>query len=149
MQEEKNMELLRANRTWERAGAYYVRIEAMVKGFQIPMNQEFDENDGEDTEYVVAIDGVLPVGTCRLYRVDDTTAKIERVAVIEEYRGQGVGSLVIKEAEKWLSDKGIRKVIITSRDVAVEFYEKLGYKADWSRKKDNGVFTIVYTEKNL
>ncbi|MDO4312009.1 MAG: GNAT family N-acetyltransferase [Eubacteriales bacterium] len=143
------MEMIRAKETYQRAGAYYVRTEAMVKGFQIPLYVEFDEHDTPDTKYVVAVDGVLPVGTCRLYILDGETAKIERVAVLENYRGQGVGSRVILEAERWLKEMGIRKVIITSRDAAVEFYEKIGYTADWSKKEEGGAFTTVYTEKYL
>jgi GNAT superfamily N-acetyltransferase len=143
------MELVRATKTCEQAGAYYVRTEAMVKGFGIPLHGEFDEHDTPDTKYVVAVDGVLPVGTCRLHVVDEKTAKIERVAVIADYRKQGVGREVILEAEKWLTDMGIEKVIITSREEAVGFYEKLGYTVDWNKKEEGGIFTIVYTEKDL
>lgn len=146
-----NMELVRAgkNNLWAQAGAYYVRIQAMVNGFGIPLGVEIDKNDTSETEYVIAVDGVLPVGTCRLHITDDRTAKIERVCVLEEYRKKGIGRLVIEEAEKWLKEKGVRKVIITSRDEAVGFYEKLGYTVDWSRQQTGGVFTIVYTEKEL
>jgi GNAT superfamily N-acetyltransferase len=84
-----------------------------------------------------------------LHIVDEKTAKIERVAVIADYRKQGVGREVILEAEKWLTDMGIEKVIITSREEAVGFYEKLGYTVDWNKKEEGGIFTIVYTEKDL
>lgn len=144
-----HMEFVRVTENYQRAGVYYVRTEAMVKGFQIPLELEFDGHDTPDTNYVLAVDGVLPVGTCRLYIVDEETAKIERVAVIKEYRGKGVGSQMILEAEKWLKEKGIKRVVITSRDEAVGFYEKIGYTVDWSRKESGGVFTIVYTEKKL
>lgn len=143
------MEYIRAVKTYQQAGAYYVRTEAMVKGFQIPLSCEFDERDTPDTKYVVALDGVLPVGTCRLYIVDEETAKIERVAVIESHRRKGVGKQVILEAEKWLKEIGIRRIVITSREEAVGFYEKIGYTADWSRKEDGGAFITVYTEKSL
>lgn len=143
------MELIRAEHTWQQAGNHYVRIEAMVKGFQIPLQMEFDENDTPETKYVVAMDGVLPVGTCRLHQLDDRTAKIERVVVLENYRKQGVGRQVITAAEKWLKELGAQKIIITSREEAVGFYEKLGYTADWSRKEGGGIFVCVYMEKLL
>lgn len=143
------MEAIRAEKTWQQAGAYYVRVEAMVKGFNIPLNKEFDDHDTPDTKYIVVLENEVPLGTCRLYVVDDTTAKIERVSVVEAARQKGVGRLAITEAEKWLEELGIKKVIITSRDEAVGFYEKLGYQADWSKKDDTGIFSIVYTEKTL
>lgn len=143
------MEAIRAEKTWQQAGAYYVRVEAMVKGFNIPLNKEFDDHDTPDTKYIVVLENEVPLGTCRIYIVDDITAKIERVAVVEESRQKGVGRLAIAEAENWLKELGIKKVIITSREEAVGFYEKLGYQADWSKRNDNGIFSIVYTEKTL
>ena len=143
------MEAIRAEKTWQQAGAYYVRVEAMVKGFNIPLNKEFDDHDTPDTKYIVVLENEVPLGTCRIYIVDDITAKIERVAVVEEGRQKGVGRLAITEAENWLKELGVKKVIITSREEAVGFYEKLGYQADWSKRNDNGIFSIVYTEKTL
>lgn len=143
------MEVIRAEKTWQQAGAYYVRVEAMVKGFNIPLNKEFDNHDTPDTKYIVVLENDVPVGTCRLYIVDDSTAKIERVCVVEEARQKGVGRLAITEGENWLKELGIKKVIITSREEAVGFYEKLGYLTDWSKKQDTGIFNIVYTEKTL
>ena len=37
------MEIFRATRTAEQAGAYYVRIQAMTRKHQIPLEVEFDE----------------------------------------------------------------------------------------------------------
>ena len=140
------LETIRATETWQHAGVHYVRTEAMVKGFQIPLDKEFDHHDAPGTRYILLMDGVLPVATCRLHLAGDDTAKIERVVVLEQYRGQGVGRRLIEDAEHWLRELGIRKVIITSRDVAVGFYEKLGYTADWNNIED-GIFKTVYTEK--
>ncbi len=143
------MNIIRVTQEWQRAGVHYVRTEAMVKGFHIPLEKEFDQNDTPDTLYVLALDDVLPVATCRLHILDETTAKIERVCVLEQYRGKKVGKELIQAAERWLEELGIRKILITSRDEAVGFYEKLGYKADWSQTEKGGIFTTVLTEKNI
>ena len=143
------METIRATQTWQKAGVYYVRTEAMVKGFQISLEMEFKE-DQENSIYILALDGIYPVGTCRLHLLEDRkTAKIERVCVIEEYREKGVGRKVIEAAEEWLQELGAEKIIITSRDEAVGFYQKLGYQADFEKIVDAGIFRIIYTEKNL
>lgn len=142
------MEVVRATKTWQQAAAYYVRIDSMVKGFGIPAEIEIDDHDTPDTKYVVVFDGLVPVATCRLY-FEGEAAKIERVVVSEALRGQGIGRLAITEAESWIKELGYKKIVITSRDEAVGFYEKLGYTADYSRTKDGGVFKIIYTEKIL
>lgn len=143
------MDVVRVNELWQRAGVYYVRTEAMVKGFNIPLDKEFDQHDTPETQYVLILDGVFPVAACRLHRVDDNTAKIERVCVLENYRGKGTGKILIRAAEDWLKEMGVKKVIITSRDEAVGFYEKLGYKADWNKVVDTGIFVIVHTDKEI
>lgn len=143
------MNVLRVTELWQRAGVYAVRTEVMVKGFGIPLNKEFDAHDTPDTLYLLALDGILPVAACRLFTVDAETAKIERVSVLEGYRGKGVGRALITQAEAWLRELGFRKAIITSRDAAVGFYEKLGYQSDWGIVEDAGIFNVVHTEKAL
>jgi GNAT superfamily N-acetyltransferase len=142
------MEAIRVTEEWQRAGVHYVRTEAMVKGFGIPLEGEFADDTPQD-EYILVLDGVIPVSACRLHIIDDTTAKIERVATVEEYRGQHYGSTGILEAEKWLAEKGIQKVLINSRVAAVKFYEKLGYKPDYNQLSGSGDFTCVLTEKQI
>lgn len=132
------------------AAAFYVRIQAMnVEEFGIPVQYEIDETEAH--EYIVAYDNEHPIATCRLHYLDGETAKIERVVTLKKYRGTGVGRAIITEAENWLRDAGIRKIIITSRDAAVGFYEKLGYTADYDKIKneDDAIFKCVYTEKLL
>lgn len=142
------MEVTRVTELWQRAGVYYVRIEGM-KEFNIPLKGEFD-TDTPQTPYILVCDGVLPVGTCRLHFLpEEGIAKIERVCVIKEYRKKGVGRLVITAAEDWIREEGYKKIVITSRDEAVGFYEALGYSADFTRTQKGGVFDIVYTEKIL
>lgn len=143
------MEAVRATEVWQQAAAYYVRIDSMVKGFNIPADIEIDGHDKPDTKYIVVFDGILPVATCRLYFEEGGIAKIERVVVTESLRNKGVGRLAVEAAEEWIKELGYKKIVITSRDEAVGFYEKLGYTADYSRTYDADIFKIIYTEKNL
>lgn len=144
------MKAIRVKENWQLAGVHYVRVQTMVKGFGIPMNQEFDEGDNEDSLYVLILDDIYPVATCRIHVLEgEDSVKIERVSVLEEYRKKGIGRLLIEAAEEWIRELGAEKIIITSRDEAVGFYEALGYQADFSRQVDTGIFKIVYTEKWL
>ncbi len=125
-----NIKTIRATETYQQAGAYYVRIQGMARQHGITLREEFDEHDTPDTKYIVLLDDEFPVATCRMYRTDENTAVIGRVVVLPEYRGKGLGAKTVKEAESWLSELGITTVIVNSRDVAVGFYEKLGYKVE-------------------
>ena len=57
--------------------------------------------------------------------------------------------MLIEGAEEWIREENYKKIIISSRDEAVGFYEKLGYKADYDRVDGSGFFKCIYTEKIL
>ena len=143
------MQIIRAEDTPGRAGAYYVRIQGMARKHHIPQAQEFDEHDTPDTKYIVAIDDVLPVATCRLYPVDAERMMLGRVVVLPEYRGKGLGTQVVTAAEDWARELGFVKAVLESRDNKVGFYEKLGYTADPTRVIHGDTFTCIYMEKAL
>ena len=80
--------------------------------------------------YLVALDDVLPVATCRLIPADETSMTVGRIVVLPEYRRHGLGSRIVMEAERWAAELGYRKVVLDSRVNKLVFYEKLGYVAD-------------------
>lgn len=143
------METIRATETWQRAGAYYVRIQAMAKQYHITLREEFDEHDGPDTDYIVLLDEKFPVATCRFYEIEKDSVMIGRVVVLPEYRNQGLGSRVIQEAEEWVREQGYKKIVLESRDVAVEFYRKLGYEVVSDQMIHGGTFQCIRMEKEL
>ena len=143
------MEILRATTTARRAGAYYVRIQAMARKHQIPLDVEFDEHDTPDTKYIVAVDNYLPIATCRLYAIDDAKVMLGRIVVLPEYRHQGIGTLVVREAETWARELGFTTAVVESRDNKIPFYESMGYVADMKRKIEGETFTCFRMEKNL
>lgn len=143
------MEILRATRTAEQAGAYYVRIQAMARKHQIPLQVEFDEHDTPETKYIVAVDDFLPVATCRLYAIDHEHVMLGRIVVLPEYRHRGLGTLVVQEAEAWAKELGFRTAVVESRDNKVHFYETMGYTADYSHRIVGETFTCYRMEKPL
>ena len=143
------MILLRATKTAEQAGAYYVRIQAMARKHQIPLDVEFDEHDTPETKYIVAVDNYLPIATCRLYAIDDAKVMLGRIVVLPEYRRQGIGTRVVKEAESWARELGFLVAVVESRDNKIRFYEAMGYVADFDRKIEGETFTCFRMEKNL
>ncbi|MBR7054962.1 MAG: GNAT family N-acetyltransferase [Prevotella sp.] len=143
------MEILRATTTAGRAGAYYVRIQAMARKHHIPLDVEFDEHDTPDTNYVVAVDDYLPIATCRLYPEDDSHMMLGRIVVLPEYRRQGIGTLVVREAEAWAKEQGFTVAVVESRVNKIPFYEAMGYVADLDKRIDGETFTCYRMEKAL
>lgn len=144
-----NIQVIRASQTWQRAGAYYVRIQGMAKQHNISLRREFDEYDTPSTEYIVLTDGDFPVATCRFYKLDENSAMIGRVVVLPEYRGKGLGKQTVLEAEKWLKEKGFLTAVVESRTVAVEFYRKIGYAVTDDNIIHGDTFDCIGMEKKL
>ncbi len=143
------MEIIRATETYQQAGAYYVRIQAMAKKHHISLRAEFDEHDGPNTKYIVVLDDEFPVATSRLYPIDQNKVMIGRVVVLPEYRHHGLGSLVMEETEKWAKELGYKTAVIESRDNKVEFYEKLGYIKTDDKIVNYGTFDCIRMEKDI
>lgn len=133
---------------WQRAGVYYVRAQAMCRGYNFPLELEFDEDTAEST-YILALEDIVPVATCRLHYLDEKNGKIERVVTLEDYRNRHYASDCITEAEKWMEEQGVETVWINARVVALGVYEKLGYVADFSKLSGEGDFQCVMMKKEL
>lgn len=148
LEELPNLKIVRATETWQQAGAYYVRIQAMAKKHQITLRQEFDEHDGPDTMYIVVTDADFPIGTARLYPLDEKSMMIGRVVVLPEYRHQGIGSMVIDACECWAEELGFEKIVVDSRGNRVGFYERLLYEVV-GEPVDGETFRCIRMEKEL
>ena len=121
----------------------------MARKHQITLYAEFDEHDTPETQYIVVVDDYLPVATCRLYAIEEKSVMLGRIVVLPEYRGQGLGTLVVTEAEKWAKEQGFEKAVVESRDNKTHFYETMDYVGDYSRKIVGETFTCYRMEKRL
>ena len=140
--------VIRATETWQQAGAYYVRIQAMAKKHHISLRQEFDEHDGPDTKYIVITDSDFPVATARMYPLDDRCVMIGRVVVLPEYRRLGIGTMVVSECEEWAEDLHYAKAVVYSRENKIGFYEQMLYEV-CGEPEDGETFHCVRMEKDL
>ena len=148
IEELPDLEIIRATETWQQAGAYYVRIQAMAKKHHITLKAEFDEHDGPGTKYIVITDHDFPIATARMYPLDRSDVMIGRVVVLPEYRHQGLGSMVVTACESWAEELGYSKAVVESRDNKTGFYEKLMYEV--AGEPVNGeTFRCIRMEKQL
>ena len=144
-----NLEIMRAENEWQRAGAYSVRIQGMNRQHHISLRDEFDEKDCDGTKYIVVLDEGYPIATCRFYEADKESVVLGRVVVLPEYRGKKIGALVVSEAEKWIKELEYSKVIVDSRLVAIGFYEKMGYTKEDGNVIQSGTFECIKMIKNI
>lgn len=109
------------------AACMEIRKVAFVSEQNVPADLEADGLDPSARQFGVRADGNL-IGTCRV-RLIGSAAKIERVAIIKDFRGQGVGRVLMKYILNELRKNGdIQLFKLASQAYAVPFYEKLGFR---------------------
>ena len=100
-----------------------IRYEVFVRGQNVPEGIEIDGLDPDCTHVLLSVNG-KPVGTGRI----QNDGHIGRVAVLEEFRGKGFGTMIIKKLEEAAKDKKLRSVYLNSQSHAELFYKRLGYR---------------------
>lgn len=89
--------------------------------------EEFDEIDNYAKHFVL-YDGEIPMATCRFYNRDSCEDYyIGRIAVMKQYRGQGIGAYLVGMAEEEVKRIGGKRIFLHAQQRATGFYEKQGY----------------------
>lgn len=109
------------------------------QGFQ----NEFDEKDAISTHIVLFDKDKVPVAACRIFHdVEKDSYILGRLAVVKEYRGKNIGSVVVGEAERYVHKKGGKRIALHAQCRASAFYVKLGYTEFGSIEEDEGCLHI-------
>ena len=109
-------------------------------------HDEFDETD-KSALHLVAFDGNEAVATARVF-LDGRRCVIGRIAVIKRLRGTGIGSEIIKAAEREIIKSGNGCAYIHAQLRARGFYEKIGYTAFGEYEPDQG-YPHIWMKKDL
>lgn len=89
---------------------------------------EFDDIDEIAVHLVIFDDNSTPIATCRIFKDDDKDFYVlGRLAVIKEYRGKKLGSLLLSEAEKYIKEKGGKCIVLHAQQKVTDFYNKAGF----------------------
>lgn len=86
-----------------------------------------------DGEFIVAVEGSRIIGALGISAKNYDGHKLIRlkhIAVAEEYHRKGIGSELIKEAEKIAGKGKIEIHVAESEKTAINFYEKNGYEVE-------------------
>jgi predicted GNAT family N-acyltransferase len=118
--------------------AYTVRERVFIIEQDVPKNIEQDAIDSTAWHLVYYQDNE-PVATGRLFKYDDTTFGIGRVAVLALYRGQGYGARVMGTLLQRAWSQNAKSVEIHAQAHAVTFYEALGFKPVGTRYMEAGI----------
>ena len=102
----------------------YIRNKVFIEEQNINKKLEYDDKK-VSAIYIVAKINLIAIGTAR-YRSTEIGMKLERFAVLKEYRGLGVGESLVSFLVKIL--KSEKNLYLNSQKEVAGFYKKLGFK---------------------
>ena len=109
------------------------------------------EEDGlnETAIHVLLFAEGQAVATARLNIADDNEAVIARVAVLERFRGQGHGGVLVRELERIAVDKKVKRLLLRPHHYLERFYTDLGYATVAGETEMAGEHQLITMEKIL
>jgi len=122
---------------WEKAReqASRIRFRVFVEEQGVPREIELDELDARCL-HAVAFDGKgVPVGTGRLL----PDGHIGRMAVLEQCRRQGVGTLLLNRLLDAARERGDREILLSAQVHAVDFYRRHGFETAGEVYEEAGI----------
>lgn len=128
-------------------GAFAVRRSVFVEEQGVDPDIESDGLDGGALQMVVK-DGAAVVGTARVRFAAVGEAKIERMAVLPPYRGQGIGRAVLLFIEDELAKRRVEHILLHAQDPVIAFYQSCGYQVTGAPFSEVGIRHLAM-EKRL
>ena len=109
--------------------AQEIRYEVFVVGQGVPAEEEIDSYENESFHFLAYADDV-PCGAAR-WRFTEQGIKLERFAVLEKYRGKGVGSALVEAVLNDIKGRHLSKgktLYLHSQIEAMKLYSKYDFK---------------------
>jgi len=87
------------------------------------------------------------VGGLMMVPLNDKEIRMMQVAVDEKYQREGVGHKLVEYAVKKAKSAGFSKLIMHAMLSVVNFYEKLGFKAEGDVFEEGGITFVKMVKK--
>lgn len=130
---------VRLARDDERAACLAVRRTVFIEEQRVEEAIEVDGLDEACAHAIAYADDGRCVGTARLRVTDGGDAKVERVAVLAEARGTGLGHRLMDVIEAEARRRGFTEVVLNAQASVITFYDRRGYAPEGPRFDEAGI----------
>lgn len=102
------------------------------KKFEPEGRHYFYNNINESFEvFYCLVDQDMVVGTAALKKIDEKTVELKALYLHKDYRGKGLGSLLMSVSVNEAKSRGFKKIVLDSMlkyEDALKLYEKFGFE---------------------
>jgi predicted GNAT family N-acyltransferase len=116
------------SREWEEY--FHLRWTVLRQPWNQPRGSERDERESDSVHLMICDTEHRPIAIGRLHFNSPMEAQIRFMAVTPRWRHSGLGSRILGALERRAKAAGAASVVLNSRDGAVPFYQKHGYKTE-------------------
>ena len=143
----KTYKFIKINSTKDLDVSYKIRRKVFCEEQKISEKIEFDNLDHLCEHFLIHKNKTY-IATARVRPKNENTMKIERVAVLPEFRRIKVGSLLINEIiQFYLSSTKINSLILHSQVYVETFYKSLNFKSYGDKFFEDGIPHIAMKYK--
>lgn len=135
MPSQKRIQVKQVSNKAELEKVFAIRRQVFVIEQNCPPELEWEFED-ESTHFLAQVDNV-PAGAAR-WRKTDKGYKMERFAVLQEYRGKGVGQELVKAVLNDLPADAVY-IYLHAQLQAMSLYEKMGFKQTGPEFEEAGI----------
>jgi GNAT superfamily N-acetyltransferase len=121
--------------------AFAVRAACFIGELDVPYSEEFDGHDFGAT-HIIAYVGDEPAGAMRV-RWFQSFAMPERLAVIQRFRGHGIGQLLLERCRALAESRGCNTLYAQVLPTDVKYWERTGWRRLIAEEASSGVKRIV------
>jgi putative acetyltransferase len=116
-------------------------------------SDEFKDMDNFQAEYfdrdglfLVILDGATVIGSGAVRKIDQDTAELKRMWLLEDYHGQGIGYRVIQKLFEFSREKGYQQIHLQTspeQTRAIDFYHQVGFREIASYNEEEGEVSMT------
>jgi len=112
-----------------------IRLKVFVEEQQVPEAEEIDEYDATAVHWLAYGPNDEVMATARML----TDGQVGRMAVLKEFRQQGVGSSLMRNMIRYAVTAGLKQLFLNAQIKAIPFYEGMGFAAQGNPFMDAGI----------
>lgn len=135
MSQKKEVRVRKVNDQASLDTVFAIRRKVFVEEQNCPPELEWEFED-ESNHFLATYDGI-PAGACR-WRKTDKGYKLERFAVLQEYRGKGVGQALVQAVLDDLPKDG-SMIYLHAQVQAAGLYDKFGFEKTGPEFEEAGI----------
>ena len=122
-----------------------------LQNYDAELEHPFDKYSAPDGRLLLALADGAPAGCAALRRLDAQSCEMKRMYVRPEFRGLGIGNLLLQRIQSDAREIGYRRMLLDTLpflDRAIRMYRKAGFR-EIPSYNDSPMSTSIYMRLDL